>query len=346
MTLGPLMVDIEGHELSPEDRELLQHPLVGGLILFARNFAEPEQVRALTQAVRELRSPALLIAVDQEGGRVQRFRDGFTPLPPLHLLGRLYDADPSQARALAIVAARLMAQEVLDVGVDFSFAPVLDIDRGCCEVIGDRAIHSQPDVVSALGMAYMQGMRQVGMAAVGKHFPGHGGVVGDSHLVLPEDHRPYAELQDDMRPYLSLIEDGLAGIMMAHIRYIELDPVIASLSEYWMQTVLRGELGFRGAIFSDDLTMEGASVGGTVAERAVTALEAGADMILLCNNRAALAPALLALEGYESPVAHGRLAAMRADQGKVGAAPRGSADWQKNVAALAAALERPALILE
>jgi len=346
MALGPLMIDIEGLTLSAEDRELLVHPLVGGIILFSRNFADREQVKALTAEIRALRTPSLLIAVDQEGGRVQRFRDDFTTLPPLSWLGHVYDADPAKARRLAIAAARVMAQEVLDTGVDFSFAPVLDIDRGCCEVIGDRAIHQQSEVVGALGMAYMQGMRQVGMPAVAKHFPGHGGVVGDSHHVLPEDHRPYSELLDDLRPYASLIEDGLHGVMMAHIRYTECDPIIASLSPYWMQQVLRGEFGFSGAIFSDDLTMEGASVGGTVAERAQVALQAGADMILLCNNRAAVAPVFEALEGYDQPVSHGRLAAMRADFKRYAAVPRGSADWQQAVATLRTAQEPPPLTLD
>ena len=346
MALGPLMIDVEGLELTAEDRDLLLHPLVGGIILFSRNFVDREQVKALTAEIRALRSPSLLIAVDQEGGRVQRFRNGFTVLPPLNWLGHLYDADPAQARALAIVAARVMAQEVLDAGVDFSFAPVLDIDRGCCEVIGDRAIHEQSEVVGALGMAYMQGMRQVGMPAVAKHFPGHGGVVGDSHHVLPEDHRPYSELLDDLRPYTSLIDDGLQGVMMAHIRYTECDPVIASLSPYWMQSVLRGELGFNGAIFSDDLTMEGASVGGSVSERADAALRAGADMILLCNNRESVGPVLQSLEGYDQPVSHGRLAAMRADFKRYAEVPRGSPDWEQSLAILDSAQERPPLILD
>jgi len=346
MALGPLMLDIDGLTLTAEDRNLLVQPLVGGVILFSRNFADRAQVKALTAEIRAVRSPPLLIAVDQEGGRVQRFRDGFTALPPLSWLGHMYDADPAQARTLAIAAARVMAQEVLETGVDFSFAPVLDIDRGCCEVIGDRAIHRHSEVVAALGLAYMQGMRQVGMPAVAKHFPGHGGVVGDSHHVLPEDHRTYSELLDDVLPYTSLIGDALRGVMMAHIRYTECDPLIASLSPYWMQQVLRGELGFNGAIFSDDLTMEGARVGGSVAERAIAALQAGADMILVCNNRAAVYPVLEALEGYDQPVSHGRLAAMRADFKRYAAAPRGSADWQRSVAMLRAAQEPPPLILD
>lgn len=346
MTLGPLMIDIEGLSLSPEDKDLLKHPQVGGIIIFSRNYADRDQLRALTDEIRALRSPPLLIAVDQEGGRVQRLRHQFTELPPLHWLGHLHDADPSQARSMAITLARVMAQEVLDCGVDFSFAPVLDIHRGLCDVIGDRAIHKDPEVVAALGLAYMQGMRQVGMQAVAKHFPGHGGVTGDSHHVLPEDHRAYIDLQDDIRPYTTLIADGLAGVMLAHIRFTEVEPQIASLSDFWIRRVLRGELGFRGAIFSDDLTMEGACAGGDIPERTLTALNAGADMALICNNRPAVAPVLEALEGFDQPAAHGRLAAMRANPARYAAAPHGSSDWRKSVDRLHAALERPPLVLD
>jgi beta-N-acetylhexosaminidase len=183
------------------------------------------------------------------------------------------------------------------------------------------------------------------MAAVAKHFPGHGGVVGDSHLVLPEDHRPYSELSEDMRPYESLIEDGLRGIMMAHIRYTEVDDHIASLSPYWMRKVLRQEMGFRGAIFSVDLSMEGANVGGSVGDRAALALTAGADMILVCNNRPAVIEVLAAVKDYNEPASRGRLAAMRADKARYSAAPYGSADWSAAVARLSAALERPVLTL-
>ena len=194
MTLGPLMIDIEGTELSAEDRELLRHPLVGGIILFTRNYTDREQLAELTRTIREQRSPAVLIAVDQEGGRVQRFREGFTELPPLRWLGREYDADPTRARELAMLHARLMAAELLDAGIDFSFAPVVDIDYGLCEVIGDRSPHRDPEAVAAISLAYLQGLRQAGMAAVAKHFPGHGAVVGDSHVTLPEDRREYTAL--------------------------------------------------------------------------------------------------------------------------------------------------------
>lgn len=344
MSIGPLMIDVAGLSLTAEDRELLCEPAVGGLILFARNFESRAQVRRLIDEVHAARGAPekrLLIAVDQEGGRVQRFKTGFTELPPLRWLGRLYDESPSEARLMAATAARVMATEVLDAGVDFSFAPCVDIDRECCEVIGDRALHTQPEAVAALSLAYMQGMRQAGMAAVAKHFPGHGGVIGDSHLVLPEDHRSYSDLLDDMRPYTTLIDDGLEGAMMAHIRYTEVDPQIASLSRYWMQTILRDQLGFSGAIFSDDLSMKGASVGGSVAERAVLALDAGADMVLVCNDRDSVPEVVAALSDRLDPVAHARLAAMRANPERYAADPYNGERWQTDLAVLQAALATP-----
>ena len=346
MSIGPLMIDFAGTSLNSEDRELLQHPLVGGVILFSRNFSERNQVKELTTEIRSVRElhesrAPLLIAVDQEGGRVQRFREGFTDLPPLRWLGRMYDQSPTAARDMARLGARLMATEVLDTGADFSFAPVVDVDWGICEVIGDRAFHREPSVVAELSLAYMQGMRQAGMAAVAKHFPAHGGVTGDSHHVLPEDPRSYAELTDDLLPYSSLISDGLQGVMMAHIRYTGIEPQIASLSPYWMNTVLRQELGFKGAIFSDDLSMQGATVGGSVPDRATTALQAGADMVLVCNDRDSVAPVISALEGYSDPAAHARLAGMRANHEHYAAAEYGSESWKRDFATLQAALQAP-----
>jgi beta-N-acetylhexosaminidase len=330
------MLDIEGLELTGEDRDLLRHPQTGGLILFARNYASREQLSALVASVRELRSPPVLIAVDQEGGRVQRFRDDFSRLPPLRTLGDIYDADANKARHLAVQSARLMAMELLAHDIDFSFAPVLDLDYGCCEVIGNRALHREPDAVANLALAYMHGLRMAGMAAVAKHFPGHGAVTADSHLALPEDPRAYAELLDDMAPYRSLIEAGLQGVMMAHIRYTAVSSEVASLSHYWMTDILRRELGFQGAIFSDDLSMAGAEVGGTIPQRAQLALAGGADMVLLCNNRPAAAGLLESLENYDDPAAHGRLAAMRADHSTYAQAPYGEAIWRS----LAAEIER------
>ena len=352
MSLGPLMIDIDGTNLDAEDRELLLHPLVGGLIFFARNFSARDQLRELVEEIHSVRAAdeslqPVLITVDQEGGRVQRLREGFSSLPPLRWLGHLFEQDPLLAREMAMCAARIMAVEVLDTGIDFSFAPVIDIDWGKSEVIGNRSLHSRPDVVGELGMAYMQGMRQAGMAAVAKHFPGHGGVTADSHHALPVDHRSRAELLEDMQPYRSLIGDDLRGVMMAHIRYPEIDPEIASLSEFWMQSVLRNELGFHGAIFSDDMCMAGASEGGSVAERVQTALQVGADMALICNDRAALAPVLSLLDGYARPVSHARLAAMRACRKTYNSAPYRSDRWQKDLERLEQVRQaQPALELD
>lgn len=345
MSLGPLMIDLEGLALTPEEEELLQHPLVGGVILFSRNFASREQVQQLTASIRAGRAPAPLIAVDQEGGRVQRFRDGFAELPPLRWIGLEFAADRQRGRRLAIQFARLMAIELIDVGVDFSFAPVLDIDRGLCDVIGDRALHADPDCVAALGLAYMQGMRQAGMAAVAKHFPGHGGVVGDSHVVLPEDRREYTELLDDMRPYTSLIEDGLRGVMMAHILYSSVDAQIASLSPYWINDELRSRLGFQGAVFSDDLSMAGAEGAGTPLARTRAALAAGADMALICNDRDAVRSVLRDLETAPNIAGQARLAAMRAAPERYASLPYGSVEWASLKAELAAAQARPDLTL-
>jgi len=351
MSLGPLMIDIAGAELTAEDREIIVHPAVGGLILFARNYSDRAQIKELIAEIHSVReavaAPALLIAVDQEGGRVQRFRDGFTRLPPLSWIGQQYDQDPVAGRRLALVAARLMASEVLDTGADFSFAPVVDIDRKRCEIIGDRALHANPVAVSELALAYMQGMRQAGMAATAKHFPGHGSVIGDSHLVLPVDDRSYSELMDDMRPYRTMLGDGLHAVMLAHIRYTQVDPQIASLSAYWINSVLRRELGFAGAIFSDDLSMKGAAVGGAVPERALTALRAGADMVLVCNDREAIPAVLNALTEYSSPVSHARLAAMRKNDTNYQQYVYGGSSWQRDLAQVSAMMDaRPAFELD
>jgi len=346
VTLGPLMVDVAGPSLTAEDREVLAHPLVGGVILFSRNYRDRDQVRELCRQIRAVRTPGLLVAVDQEGGRVQRFREGFHALPPLRWLGREYDVDPARGRQLAIQCARLMAVEVIDAGADFSFAPVLDIDRGLCEVIGDRALHTEPEAVAALGLAYMQGMRQAGMAAVAKHFPGHGGVVGDSHCVLPEDRREAGELLDDIRPYRSLVDDGLRGIMMAHIRYPEIDADIASFSSYWMNDVVRGELAFNGAIFSDDLSMAGAEVGRSPGERAALALSGGADMALVCNDREAVSSILDTLDASPPIASQARLAAMRCNRQRYAEAEYGSSAWEALRASIEQAQTVPDLRLD
>jgi len=279
------MVDVGGLELNPDDIERLQHPQVGGVILFARNFAAPLQLIQLTHSIRELRSPHLLIAVDHEGGRVQRFRHGFTPIPAMAQLGKLWDRDPAQAIAAARGCGFVVASELQAHGVDFSFAPVLDVDYGESSVIGDRALHRDPNVIAVLAEALQAGLNAAGMNAVGKHFPGHGYVRADSHLEVPVDDRSLAEISAaDLIPFQRLARSGIAGMMPAHVIYPKVDPKPAGFSSVWLQKVLRGQLGFDGLIFSDDLSMEGASTAGGAVARANAALNAGCDMVLLCND--------------------------------------------------------------
>ena len=285
MSLGPVMLDVVGTELTADDMKRLQHPLVGGVILFARNFVNCAQLSALTASIHVLRSPPLLIAVDHEGGRVQRFRDGFTKIPPMREFGKIWDVDRKKAKQLATEAGWILAAELRAHGVDFSFTPVLDMDYGDSLVIGDRAFHKNTAAINELAFSLMQGLKKGGMQAVGKHFPGHGFVVADSHVSIPIDERNFDEIaQNDMQPFRQMIDEGLAAIMPAHVIYPKVDDKPAGFSAKWLQKVLRERLGFNGVIFSDDLSMEGASVGGDVTTRSLAALNAGCDMVLLCNR--------------------------------------------------------------
>ncbi|WP_367027209.1 beta-N-acetylhexosaminidase [Methylococcus sp. ANG] len=324
-----VMFDLAGTRISDGEREFLRHPAAGGLILFSRNYESPDQLMTLVSEVRGLR-PDILIAVDHEGGRVQRFRAGFTRLPPA---SAYLEADGEAGLAAAGTAGWLMAAELRAVGVDFSFAPVLDVDTGISAIIGDRAFARTPDEVTAAARAFAAGMRRAGMAAVGKHFPGHGGVAGDSHLTLPEDRR---ELEDllarDLLPFSALIHEDLEGIMPAHVLYSRIDPQTPCFSNFWLQTILRERMNFDGAIFSDDLSMAGAAPAGGYANRALAALEAGCDMLVVCNTPDATAAILQALEHRTASAGSARrLAAMRGrfpiDRGELLA----SAEWRDAV---------------
>lgn len=316
MPLGPVMLDLAGTELTAQEAQRLRHPLVGGVILFARNYASPGQVAELTAAIHALREPRLLIGVDHEGGRVQRFREGFTRIPPMRRLGELWDAHPQKARRLAHQVGYVLAAELRACGVDFSFTPVLDLDYGTSSVIGDRAFHRDPQAVAELAHALMLGMKEAGMAAVGKHFPGHGHVAADSHLAVPVDERARADIElADLVPFRQMIDFGLPALMPAHVIYPKVDARPAGFSPVWLQQILRGELGFAGAIFSDDLSMEGASVAGDVVARAQAALEAGCDMVLVCNAPEAAQRVLDELRWTPSPTSLARLARLHGRPG-------------------------------
>jgi len=318
MAYGRLMLDLAGTELTTEEQQILQSPQVGGVILFARNIQSREQVTALNAQIRQA-SANLLIAVDQEGGRVQRLRDGFTPLPPMQLLADSVVQNPEVGVQLVRDTGWLMASEVLACGFDISFAPVLDVDRDTSSIIGDRAFSDQPEMVITLAQAFIEGMNEAGMAATGKHFPGHGGIVADSHLEAPADHRSWQQLLDhDLKPFVALSKQ-LAGVMPAHITFPAVDPDSVGFSGFWLQQVLRQQLGFDGVIFSDDLSMKGADVAGGYIDKAQLALNAGCDMILVCNCPEGAREVLQMME-HQSLAGSDRIASMGATK---------SVDWDK-----------------
>lgn len=279
---GRVLVGLAGTRLKPRDRDALRHPATGGVVLFTRNYQDREQLRALCSDIRDSAGRDLLVTVDHEGGRVQRFREGFTRLPPLAVLGRIHTDHPERALDLAYRHARVMATELLLCGVDLSFAPVLDID-GASRVIGDRAFSGSPAVIKALGAHYLAGMHDAGMKTCGKHFPGHGSVAADSHTEDVSDTRPLEQIEaQDIEPFRALL-GGLDSMMMAHVVYPAVAPEPAGYSSFWIRDYLRGRLGFRGLVLSDDLGMHAAACAGKLPERMWRSLEAGCDAVLVCD---------------------------------------------------------------
>jgi beta-N-acetylhexosaminidase len=346
MTLGPLMIDVQGTTLTQEDGDVLAHPLVGGVILFTRNFESIEQLERLVADIRAVRSPPLLVTVDQEGGRVQRLRNDFTILPPMRTIGREYDIDAAAGRLVARQCGWLMAAELRAVGIDMSFAPCVDLDYGVSTVIGDRSFHRDPRVVAELAVAFMSGMRDAGMAATAKHFPGHGAVVPDSHVAMPVDRRPLVDMDGDLYPYERLIDNGLASVMAAHVVFEDVDSMPAGFSRLWLQDELRGRLEFPGAIFTDDLSMAGAGVVGDMAQRAQAAIEAGCDVLTICNNRQGVLQVIDSLRGSEDPVSQVRMARLHGQPGVTRTSLRRSEDWQACERAIKVCMERPSLQLD
>lgn len=345
MTLGPIMVDVAGIALEPDEREFLAHPLIGSVILFTRNYESPEQLARLVAEIHGIRTPALLVAVDQEGGRVQRFQSGFTRLPPLRDIGRRWSAGHAGGLALARELGWLMAAELRAAGVDLSFAPCVDLDYGVSRAIGDRALHPEAPVVAELAVAYMLGMRDAGMAATAKHFPGHGAVAADSHVALPVDRRAWPDIEADLQPYRRMIANGLSSVMVAHVVFPEVDPLPASLSPQWIGGVLRRDLGFQGTVFADDLSMAGAASFGDIIARASQALAAGCDVLPVCNDRLAALELLDRLRAPVNPVGRLRLARLHGRDGgglPLDTDPR----WHAAVASARECVERPALRLD
>jgi beta-N-acetylhexosaminidase len=337
MSLGPVMLDLDGPNLLPDEVELLKHPAVGGVILFSRNYADdPARLANLCNEIHAARKTKLLIAVDHEGGRVQRFRVGFTEVPPMAAIGEVWAEDPKRARSLAEQAGWLLASELRSYGVDFTFAPVADLGKSISSVIGDRAFHRDPHVVSALTQACVRGLHAAGMPAVAKHFPGHGSVAADSHLDLPVDERDGQTIeQEDLIPFRALA-DSVEAVMPAHVLYPKVDATHpAGFSKHWLQGVLRQQLAFTGVIISDDLSMVGAARLGEYPARADAALAAGCDLLLVCNHREGAEAVLDHLVDYRSAASEARLMRLHGRGGLSPEALRATLAWQQAVAALA-----------
>jgi beta-N-acetylhexosaminidase len=346
MSLGPLMIDLRGTTLNEDEREWLQHPALGGVILFTRNFESPEQLAALIDDIHAARKPQLLVAVDQEGGRVQRFRAPFTELPPLRALGHFHDMDRDAALKAAGAFGWLMGAELRAFRVDLGFTPVVDLDLGLAEVIGDRALHADAQAVSDLAARIVEGATRAGLATCAKHFPSHAGAVADSHLEVATDNREFVALREDLAPYRHLISRGLHAVMLAHVKFPAIDPRPASMSPWWVGTALRGRLGFSGAVISDDMSMRGAEGAGGIVERIRLALQAGCDLVLLCNAPDEIPAALDSLKDYVSPPGKLRLMRLRGTASSDWETLRGTPAWRQARRLLHDLMARPTLSLE
>jgi beta-N-acetylhexosaminidase len=346
LSIGPLMFSLRGVALDDEERDWLRSPAAGGVILFTRNFESPEQLKSLVDAIHSIRSPSLLVAVDQEGGRVQRFREPFTLLPPMRALGHRYDMDPRAARRAAVDFGWLMAAELLAFGVDMSFAPVVDLDRGLAEVIGDRALHPEAEVVAELADAFMDGMQAAGMVPTAKHFPTHAGAHADSHTEIAVDRRDYPVLFDDLLPYRRLIAAGLHSIMVGHVAFPLLDELPASLSRWWIESELRGRMRFSGAVISDDMSMAGVAGFGSVVDRVSLALDAGCDLVLLCNCPETVPDVIDSLKSFKDPAAQLRLMRLRGRPGPDLETLRQSPRFAQARRLVESLVAKPALTLE
>lgn len=312
MTIGPLMIDVEGLALQDEEIKRIMHPMVGGLILFTRNYKDTVQLKTLTETIRKIRGHDFLIAVDHEGGRVQRFREGFTTIPAMRKLGEVWDKDPKRANHLAFLIGQIIATELRVFDIDFSFTPVLDIDYNESTVIRDRAFHNDIEAIKVLASSILEGLKEGGMRGVGKHFPGHGYIKADSHLSVSEDERTFDEIASkDMSIFISLIKHGLNAVMPSHVLYSAVDKHPAGFSSFWLKDQLREKFHFKGAIFSDDMSMKGAILGGEMKDRILKALEAGCDMVLLCNSPQLVDEVLLHLDWKMSSENISRLLSMK-----------------------------------